>query len=69
METNIPLREVPYEYYAVRAPRPAMATVAAKSLTVGSIGEKILEELIIGLDSEISTNSYDGCQVTGYPVC
>ena len=50
VETNIPLFEVPYEHYADRGPRPEMSAVEAEFLTVGSIGEEILEDLIITVD-------------------
>jgi len=44
------LLEVPYDHYADRGPRPEMSTAEAEFLTVGSIGEEILEEVIITLD-------------------
>lgn len=50
VETNIPHLEVPYNHYADRAPSPAVSAAEAEFLTVGSIGEEILEELIITLD-------------------
>ena len=50
VETNIPLLEVPYDHYADREPRPEMSAAEAEFLTVGSIGEEILEGLIITLD-------------------
>lgn len=50
VETNIPLLEMPYDHYKDRGPKPAMTTPEAEFLTVGSIGEEILEDLIITLD-------------------
>lgn len=50
VETNIPLLEVPYDHYAGRGPKPQPSTLEAEFLSVGSIGEEILEELIITLD-------------------
>lgn len=50
VETNIPLLEVPYNHYSGRGPKPQASTPEAEFLTVGSIGEEILEELIITVD-------------------
>lgn len=50
VETNIPLLEVPYNHYSDRASSLDMSAASAEFLTVGSIGEEILEELIITLD-------------------
>lgn len=50
VETNIPLLEVPYDHYATRGARPEQSTTEAEHLTVGSIGEGILEEMILTLD-------------------
>jgi len=50
VETNIPLLEVPYDHYADRGVKPEVSAPGAEFLTVGSIGEEILEELLITLD-------------------
>lgn len=52
VETNIPSLEVPYDHYADRGPKPQPSTEEAEFLSVGSIGEEILEELIVILDVE-----------------
>lgn len=50
VETNIPLLEVPYDHYMNRGPKPGASAPEAEFLTVGSLGEAILEEVIIILD-------------------
>ena len=49
VETNIPLLEVPYDHYADRGSSSEKSTIEAEFLTVGSIGEEILEATIIVL--------------------
>lgn len=50
VETDIPLLEVPYDHYANRGPRPGLSEPEAEFLTVGSLGEAILEDVIITVD-------------------
>ena len=50
VETDIPLLEVPYDHYANRGPKPALSAPEAEFLTVGSLGEAILEDVIITVD-------------------
>ena len=50
VETNIPLLEVPYDHYAGRGPIPENSVSEAEFLTIGSIGEEILEEVLITVD-------------------
>lgn len=50
VETKVPSLETPYDHYATRCPRPEQSTPEAEHLTVGSVGEGILEETIITLD-------------------
>lgn len=52
VETEIPLLEVPYDHYSGRAPKPGPAQPEVEFLTTGSLGEEILEDLIITLDIE-----------------
>ena len=50
VETNIPLLEVPYDHYIDRGSSSEMSPAEVEFLTVGTIGEEILEAVIITLD-------------------
>ncbi|MEX0963894.1 MAG: hypothetical protein WDZ52_07640 [Pseudohongiellaceae bacterium] len=50
IEANIPHLKVPYDQYQGRGPKPALSDPEAEHLTVGTIGEAVLEDLIITLD-------------------
>ncbi len=50
VEVNIPRLDAAYDHYADRDPRPAMTDPEAEFLTVGSIGEALLEKLSMTFD-------------------
>ncbi|PCJ24641.1 MAG: hypothetical protein COA96_08945 [SAR86 cluster bacterium] len=50
VEASIPHFGVSYEHYQGRGELPVMPDAAAEFLTVGTIGQKVLERLIITLD-------------------
>ncbi len=50
VEVNVPRLDAPYDHYAGREPRPDMPEPNAEFLTVGSIGEVVLEGLLMTFD-------------------
>lgn len=51
VETNIPHLEVPYDHYAGRGEMLTTSNPESEFLTVGTIGEALLEDFIITLDT------------------
>jgi len=50
VEANIPLLEVPYDHYEGRGNLPESSSAEVGFLTVGSLGEALLEEFILTVD-------------------
>ncbi len=52
VETEIPALDSSYDHYAARGPKPDASTVEAGFLASGSLGDELLEDLVITLDIE-----------------
>lgn len=50
VEVNIPRLDAPYDHYSGRGPLPTMTDPNVGFLTVGSVGEELLEDLLMTFD-------------------